>query len=257
MSDEILLEANDITKAFGGVRAVDDVSIAVREGTIHALIGPNGAGKTTFFNAISGFTFPDHGRVTFRGTDVTRTRNWRRIEMGMGRTFQTPSVFPELTVDENVRLGVRAHAKQAFRLRTPTGAAAAAVDARVDELLGFVNLTAQRGRLVAELAHGSQRLCEIAMSLSTDPVLVLLDEPMAGLAEAETERIVGVIRDLRERLGLTVFFVEHNMRVVLSLAEQITVLDRGRLLAEGGPQEIAANEEVRRAYLGREVLASA
>jgi ABC-type branched-subunit amino acid transport system ATPase component len=252
---EVLLEATEITKAFGGVRAVDGVSIAVHDGTIHALIGPNGAGKTTFFNAISGFTFPDRGRVRFRGTDVTRTANWRRITMGMGRTFQTPSVFPELTVDENIRLGVRAHAKQAFRLRGATGEAAKAVDARVDELLGFVNLTAQRQRLVAELAHGSQRLCEIAMSLSTEPVLVLLDEPMAGLAEAETERIVGVIRDLRERLGLTVFFVEHNMRVVLSLADRITVLDRGKLLAEGNPQEIAANEEVRRAYLGREVLA--
>jgi len=257
VSEAILLEANEITKSFGGVHAVENVSIAVREGTIHALIGPNGAGKTTFFNTISGFTFPDHGQVTFRDTDVTRTKNWRRVEMGMGRTFQTPSVFPELTVDENIRLGVRAHAKQAFRLRAPTGEAASAVDRRVDELLGFVNLSAQRDRLVAELAHGSQRLCEIAMSLSTEPILVLLDEPMAGLAETETDRVIGVIRDLRERLGLTVFFVEHNMRVVLSLADRITVLDRGKLLAEGNPQEIAENEAVRRAYLGREVLARA
>jgi branched-chain amino acid transport system ATP-binding protein len=250
----VLLEATGITKVFGGVRAVDDVSLRVREGTIHALIGPNGAGKTTFFNAVSGYAFPERGRVTFRGTDVTRTVNWRRVAMGMGRTFQTPSVFPELTVDENVRLGVRAHAGQAFRLRAPTGAARATVDTRVDELLGFVNLTAQRARPVAELAHGSQRLCEIAMSLSTDPVLVLLDEPMAGLAEAETDRIIGVIRDLRERLGLTVLFVEHNMRVVLALADRITVLDRGKLLAEGSPAEIAANEAVRSAYLGEGVL---
>jgi branched-chain amino acid transport system ATP-binding protein len=182
VADTILLEAKGIVKVFGGVRAVDDVSIAVREGTIHALIGPNGAGKTTFFNAVSGFAFPESGRVTFKGQDVTRALNWKRIVMGMGRTFQTPSVFPELTVDENVRLGVRAHAKQAFRLRTPRGSAAEAVDARVDELLGFVNLFAQRDRQVSELAHGSQRLVEIAMSLSTDPVLVLLDEPMAGLA---------------------------------------------------------------------------
>ncbi|MEA2663307.1 MAG: branched-chain amino acid transport system ATP-binding protein [Candidatus Eremiobacteraeota bacterium] len=254
MSETVLLEATGITKVFGGVRAVDDVSLRVREGTIHALIGPNGAGKTTFFNAVSGYAFPERGQVTFRGRDVTRTVNWRRVAMGMGRTFQTPSVFPELTVDENVRLGVRAHAGQAFRLRTPTGAARATVDTRVDELLGFVNLTAQRARPVAELAHGSQRLCEIAMSLSTDPVLVLLDEPMAGLAEAETDRIIGVIRDLRERLGLTVLFVEHNMRVVLALADRITVLDRGKLLAEGSPAEIAANEAVRSAYLGEGVL---
>jgi branched-chain amino acid transport system ATP-binding protein len=254
VSDTIMLEASHITKTFGGVRAVDDVSMQVREGVIHALIGPNGAGKTTFFNAISGFTNPDSGRVTFRGTDVTRTMNWRRIAMGMGRTFQTPSVFPELTVDDNVRLGVRAHAKQAFRLRLPGGEAKALVDKRVDELLGFVNLTAQRDRPLSELAHGSQRLCEIAMSLSTDPILVLLDEPMAGLAESETDRIIEVIRDLRTRLGLTVLFVEHNMRVVLSLADRITVLDRGRLLAEGTPPEIAANDAVRSAYLGEGVL---
>jgi len=254
VSETIVLEAEHIVKVFGGVRAVDDVSLRVREGTIHALIGPNGAGKTTFFNAISGFAFPERGTVTFRGTNVTRTTNWRRVAMGMGRTFQTPSLFPELTVDDNVRLGVRAHAKQAFRLRAPGGEAKASVDRRVDELLGFVNLAAQRTRPVAELAHGSQRLCEIAMSLSTDPVLVLLDEPMAGLAEAETDRIMRVIRDLRERLGLTVLFVEHNMRVVLSLAERITVLDRGQLLAEGTPDEIAANEAVRSAYLGEGVL---
>src|SRR3982074_2888170 len=129
-----MLEATGISKVFGGVRAVDDVSMQVREGTIHALIGPNGAGKTTFFNAISGFAMPDSGQVRFRGTDVTRMMNWRRIAMGMGRTFQTPSVFPELTVDDNVRLGVRAHAKQAFRLRTPGGEAKALVDTPVDEL---------------------------------------------------------------------------------------------------------------------------
>jgi branched-chain amino acid transport system ATP-binding protein len=253
-SDAPLLVASNVSKMFGGVRAVDNVSLHVREGTIHALIGPNGAGKTTFFNAISGYAFPERGSVTFRGVDVTRTKNWRRVAMGLGRTFQTPSVFPELSVDENVRLGVRAHAGQAFRLRRTTGDATAAVDRRVDELLGFVGLTGVRDRLVAELSHGSQRLCEIAMSLSTEPVLVLLDEPMAGLAETETDRVIGVIRDLRVRLGLTVLFVEHNMRVVLSLADRITVLERGRVLAEGTPSEIAADGAVRDAYLGEGVL---
>jgi branched-chain amino acid transport system ATP-binding protein len=255
MPERALLEATGVTKTFGGVHAVEDVSLAVHERTIHAVIGPNGAGKTTFFNAISGFYPPDRGRVLFRGAEITRMPNWRRIANGMGRTFQTPSIFSELTVDENVRFGVRAHAGQAFRLKSPTADVARAIDARVDELLGFVNLRALRHRPVAELSHGAQRLCEIAMSLSTDPVLVLLDEPMAGLAEAETDRIMGVIRDLRERLDLTVLFVEHNMRVVLTLADRITVLDRGRLLAEGSPAEIAANEAVRDAYLGKEVLA--
>ena len=253
-SEGALFDARGIYKSFGGVHAVEDVSVTVREGTIHAVIGPNGAGKTTFFNAISGFYAPDRGSVAFRGADITRSANWRRVAAGMGRTFQTPSIFPELTVEENIALGVRAHEKQAFRLREPSAAARARIHARVDELLGFVNLTAQRARLVTELSHGAQRLCEIAMSLSTDPVLVLLDEPMAGLAEAETDRVMGVVRDLRTRLGLTVLFVEHNMRVVLTLADRISVLDRGKLLAEGTPSEIAANEAVRDAYLGREVL---
>jgi branched-chain amino acid transport system ATP-binding protein len=254
MAEQILLQARNVFKNFGGVQAVDDVSIAVRSGSIHAVIGPNGAGKTTFFNTLSGFAAPDSGLVTFRGHDVTKMANWQRVVAGMGRTFQTPSIFPELSVYDNVVLGVRSQAKVAFQLRAPSGEAKRAEEARVDELLGFVNLGKARNRLVSELSHGAQRLCEIAMSLSTNPVLVLLDEPMAGLAEAETERVMGVIRDLHDRLGLTVLFVEHNMRVVLSLAHYITVLDRGKLLAEGTPAEIAANEAVREAYLGREVI---
>jgi branched-chain amino acid transport system ATP-binding protein len=254
MGDALLLEAQDVSKYFGGVHACEGVSLGVREGAIHAVIGPNGAGKTTFFNALSGFYYPDRGRVFFGGEEITRMPNWRRIERGMSRTFQTPSIFPELTVHDNVMLGVRSKAGVAFHARPPSGEQQATHERRVDELLGFVNLTRSKDRPVAELSHGSQRLCEIAMSLSTDPVLVLLDEPMAGLAEAETDRIIGVIRQLRERLGLTVLFVEHNMRVVLNLADRITVLDRGKLLAEGTPAEIAANEAVRSAYLGEGVL---
>jgi len=249
-----LLEAQDVTKYFGGVHACDGVSIEVREGTIHAVIGPNGAGKTTFFNALSGFYYPDGGRVFFGGEEITRMPNWQRIVRGMSRTFQTPSIFPELTVHDNVMLGVRSKAGLAFSARPPSRDQEAALEARVDELLGFVNLARFKERPVAELSHGSQRLCEIAMSLSTEPRLVLLDEPMAGLAESETDRVIGVIRGLHDRLGLTVLFVEHNMRVVLGLAERITVFDRGRVLAEGTPSEIAANETVRDAYLGKEVL---
>ncbi len=252
---KLLLEAAHIGKHFGGVVAVDDVSAQVHEGAIHAVIGPNGAGKTTFFNTLTGFYFPDAGRVTFAGSDITRMPNWQRVAAGLGRTFQTPSIFPELSVHDNLQLGIWSQAGQAFRLRGGTRAHRQAVEARIDELLGFVNLTRARARLVAELSHGAQRLCEIALSLSTNPRLVLLDEPMAGLAEAETERIVGVIQDLHARLGLSVLFVEHNMRVVLSLADRITVMDRGRLLAEGTPGEISANDAVRDAYLGKDVIA--
>ena len=253
MSDAILA-ASRVSKSFGGVQAVRDVSLEVGQGTIHAVIGPNGAGKTTFFNALSGFYFPDEGRVTFRGQDVTRLSNWKRIQLGMSRTFQTPSIFRDLTVGENLMIGVQAQENVAFEMRVPTPSRRKQLDARVDELLGFVNLSRVKDRPVAELSHGSQRLCEIAMSLSTNPVMVLLDEPMAGLAEAESARVIGVVRDLRDRLGLTVLFVEHNMRVVLSVAERITVLDRGAKLAEGSPTEIAADEAVREAYLGREII---
>lgn len=253
MSDTVLA-AHNISKSFGGVQAVRDVSLEVKQGMIHAVIGPNGAGKTTFFNALSGFYLPDAGRVVFRDQDITRVLNWKRIRLGMSRTFQTPSIFPDLTVHENLTIGVQAQENVAFEMRLPSPAQRDRLEARVDELLGFVNLARFKGRLVSELSHGSQRLCEIAMSLSTHPVLVLLDEPMAGLAEAEASRIIGVIRDLRDRLGLTVLFVEHNMRVVLAIADWITVLDRGAKLAEGTPAEIAANEAVREAYLGKGII---
>jgi branched-chain amino acid transport system ATP-binding protein len=172
----------------------------------------------------------------------------------MSRTFQTPSIFPDLSVHQNLLIGTQAKRGVAFRLTLPNAKQRDEIEARVDELLGFVGLAAAKSRTVSELSHGSQRLVEIAMSLSTDPKLVLLDEPMAGLAEAETDRVISVIRDLHDRLGLTVLFVEHNMRVVLSLAHRITVLDRGRLLAEGSPAEIAADVAVRDAYLGKEVI---
>ena len=252
---EVILEAIDVCKNFGGLQAVRDMSLQVRQGSIHALIGPNGAGKSTFFNTLSGYYLPDSGQVKFLGEDITTEVTWKRIRRGMSRTFQTPSIFPELSVEENLLIGVQAKQNLAFEFRVPPPNQRKKLESRVEELLGFVNLTRYKDRPVAELSHGSQRLCEIAMSLTTEPILVLLDEPMAGLAEAETSRVINVVRDLRDRLGLTVLFVEHNMRVVLNVAEIITVLDRGRKLAEGPPAKIAANEEVREAYLGKEIIA--
>ncbi|MDE2573375.1 MAG: ABC transporter ATP-binding protein [bacterium] len=251
---EILLEAKGVSKRFGGVLAVNNVSVQVEKGSIYAVIGPNGAGKTTFFNTLSGYYLPDGGQVIYQGREITDLPNWQRIQLGMSRTFQTPSIFPELSVYDNLLIGVQSQKKIAFRLRLPSAARKREIDERIEELLGFVNLVHLKDRPVAELSHGSQRLCEIAMSLSVDPTIVLLDEPMAGLAEAETERIMRVIRDLHVRLGLTVLFVEHNMRVVLSLAHRISVLDRGSLLAEGTPNEISNNQTVREAYLGQEVV---
>lgn len=185
MSEEaVMIEARGVSKHFGGVRAVDNMSVQVMRGSIHAVIGPNGAGKTTFFNVLSGFYLPDAGEVLFEGNNITRTPNWQRIQRGMSRTFQTPSIFPELSVHDNLLIGVQSATKQAFRLRAPGAAAQREIGERIDELLGFVNLANVRDRLVAELSHGSQRLCEIAMSLATRPTMVLLDEPMAGLVNS-------------------------------------------------------------------------
>jgi len=253
MSD-IILQAKNVSKHFGGVRAVEDVTLGVHAGSIQAIIGPNGAGKSTLFNTLSGFYYPDNGSVRFKGTDVTRTPAYRRITMGLGRTFQTSSVFPNLTVVENLMIGLHSGAKMAFRFGPLPKSQRRVMHDKVERLLNFVNLTASAHRPVAELAHGSQRLCEIAMSLSTDPSLVLLDEPMAGLATAETERVMDVIRKLHNELALTVLFVEHNMRVVLTLASRIMVLDRGRVLAQGTPAEISRNSSVIEAYIGKQVI---
>ncbi|HTU69807.1 MAG TPA: ABC transporter ATP-binding protein [Candidatus Baltobacteraceae bacterium] len=251
---EALFEASGIVKHFGGVRAVENVSLQVPAGSIQAIIGPNGAGKSTLFNALSGFYYPDSGRVSFKGVDITRAPAYRRIAMGLGRTFQTSSIFPNLSVYDNLLVGVQSAENLAFRFRPVRANKRKEIDAKVERLLNFVNLMTSARRPVSELAHGSQRLCEIAMSLSTDPTLVMLDEPMAGLAHAETARIVEVIHKLHDELGLTVLFVEHNMRVVLSLAQRIMVLDRGKVLAEGTPAEISNNASVREAYIGKEVI---
>ena len=254
-ASDVLLEARGIALAFGGVRAVDGVDLDVREGEIAALIGPNGAGKTSLFNVLSGFFLPDAGSVRFRGNDITRTSNWQRIRKGIGRTFQTPSIFPELCVRENLLIGAQCALGLSQRVRGLSRVQRRTLDERIAELLGFVKLERLRERQVAQLSHGDQRLVEIAMSLSTAPSLVLLDEPTAGLAEADTSRIMQVVRDLHDRYGLTVLFVEHNMRFVSMLADRVTVMNRGGVLMHGPPAVVLADPKVREAYLGAEELA--
>jgi branched-chain amino acid transport system ATP-binding protein len=251
-----MLSAENVSLSFGGVHAVAGVDIAVHEREIYAIIGPNGAGKTSFFNALSGYFYPDAGRVMFRDEEITRMPNYARVRLGMSRTFQTPSIFPELTVEENVLVGVHSQMALAGRATVLGKAQRAAVGARVDELLGFVNLQRLKDRQVANLSHGSQRLVEIATCLSVSPALILLDEPTAGLAEADTARVMEVVRDLHHRLGLTVVFVEHNMRFVSALAHTVMVMNRGTVLRRGKPAEVLSDPEVREAYLGSEEVAS-
>jgi branched-chain amino acid transport system ATP-binding protein len=244
-----LLQAKNVALSFGGVRAVAGVDLDVAEHEIVAVIGPNGAGKTSFFNSLTGFFYPDSGTVTLRGRDITRMRNFERIRLGMSRTFQTPSIFADLTVRENLLVGLQAHANVAFRMRD-LGARASEFNARIDELLDFVQLGRVKERQVATLSHGGQRLVEIAMSLSTSPSCVLLDEPTAGLAAADTTRIMEVVRDLHDRLGLTVIFVEHNMRFVSALAHSVLCMNRGKVIARGTPAAVLSDPQVREAYLG-------
>jgi len=214
------------------------------------VIGPNGAGKTTFFNLISGLFPPTAGRVVFDGRDVTGMPAHARVKLGMARTFQITEIFPELSVRENVRVGAEVAA--GFRFRPwISRAEAAELHRRIEETLSLAGLANKADRLVGELAHGDQRAAEIAMALALRPRLLLLDEPTAGMGDQETYEITQLIRGLHRDGKLTIVLIEHDMRVVFHLADRITVLDQGKLLAEGTPQEIAVNDAVQAAYLGK------
>ena len=245
----MLLEVVAATKHFGRLAAVRDVSLAVPRGELRAVIGPNGAGKTTFFNLISGLFPPSAGRVLFDGRDVTRLPAHARVKLGMARTFQITEIFPELNVFENVRIA--AEVAGGYRLRPWINRAEAAkVHQRVEDTLKLVGLETKTGRLVGELSHGDQRAAEIAMALALQPHLLLLDEPTAGMGDQETYQITQLIRRLHRDSNYTIVLIEHDMRVVFHLADRICVLDQGRMLAQGTPKEIAANEAVQAAYLG-------
>lgn len=245
-----MLEVRDVSKHFGSLRAVQGVSMSVAPGELRAIIGPNGAGKTTFFNTISGFFPPTSGDIVFNGDLVTKRSVSERVAMGMARTFQITEIFPELTVRENIRIGAESAAGLKLKLwRSKT--TADEVEGRIDELLGLVGLSGKADRLVGELSHGDQRSAEIAMALTLRPKLLLLDEPTAGMGEQETYQIARLIRRLHKNSNYTIVLIEHDMRVVFNLADRISVLDQGKLLADGTPAEIAADPHVQAAYLGK------
>jgi branched-chain amino acid transport system ATP-binding protein len=245
-----VLKVKNLTKRFGSLVAIRDISLTVAPGELRAVIGPNGAGKSTFFNLVSGFFTPSAGSILFDGRDITSVPAHRRVGLGMARTFQITEVFPELTVFENIR--IVAEVAAGYRLRPWLNRAEAAeLRRRIDETLEFSALSAKADRVVGELAHGDQRAAEIAMALALNPHLLLLDEPTAGMGDQETYDITQLIRRLHKSGKLTIVLIEHDMRVVFHLADRITVLDQGRFLAEGTPQEIAASPVVQTAYLGQ------
>ena len=245
-----VLGVRNVSKRFGSLVAVRDVSLTVQRGELRAIIGPNGAGKTTFFNMISGFLRPTTGAIVFDGRDVTVLPAHQRVTLGMARTFQITEIFPELTVFDNVRIGTEVTA--GFGLRPwMSRAERRDVCRQVAETLKLTALESKADRLVGELAHGDQRAAEIAMALALRPHLLLLDEPTAGMGDHETYEITQLIRKLHRDNNFTIVLIEHDMRVVFHLADRITVLDQGNLLADGTPQEIAADEAVQAAYLGK------
>jgi len=244
-----LLEADRVTRQFGRLTAVRDVSLCVERGELRAIIGPNGAGKTTFFNLVSGLLPPSSGRIVLDGRDVTALPAHARVALGVARTFQVTEIFPELTVRDNLRIAVEVsagHRRRLFLRRDDD----ADVRARVAELLDQGHLEGRAGRRVGELSHGDQRATEIMMSIALSPQLLLLDEPTAGMSDQETYGIAELIRRIHRDQRLTILLVEHDMRVIAHLADRITVLAEGATLAEGTFGEICCDDRVQTAYLG-------
>jgi len=246
---EPVLHVRGLMKSFGGVRASDNVELSVEPFETHAIIGPNGAGKTTLIAQLSGELAADAGTITFKGRDVTRLPSHRRSMLGLARSFQITSVFLNMTVVDNVALAVQAHRGHSFKFWKPAAADAELVEP-ARRTLEQVGLEARAGDPASALSHGERRQLEIAMALATEPELLLLDEPMAGMGQEESGRMVETLKALKG--GKTMLLVEHDMDAVFALADRITVLVYGRVIASGLPQDIRNDDAVRRAYLGDE-----
>jgi branched-chain amino acid transport system ATP-binding protein len=247
MADDLIIEARDLTKEFAGFKAVQDVHLKVRRGSIHALIGPNGAGKTTVFNLLTKFLDPSGGQILYNGRDITRARPADIAREGMVRSFQISAIFPHLSLLENVRIALQRRLGTSFHFWRPQ-TSLDVLNERALELLEAVGLQGLEHSLAVELPYGRKRALEIATTLALDPEMMLLDEPTAGMGHEDVGRITELIRRVaRDR---TVLMVEHNLSVVADLSDVITVLQRGQVLAEGSYEEVSKNQEVREAYMG-------
>ncbi len=242
-----ILEVEKVSQRFGNFKALTDVSVSFEAGKLTAIIGPNGAGKSTFFNVVSGAFPPTEGCIRFQGRDITGLAPHEYARIGIAKSFQITNVFKQLSAHENVRVAAQMRSTR-FALLRPRGQLAELIE-RADELLARVGLTASRDKPAGDLAHGQQRALEVAMALAAQPTLLLMDEPTAGMSPEET----GVMMDLITSLAAerTVILVEHKMKLVMNLCQRLIVLHHGELLAEGTPDDIRNNDEVRRVYLGK------
>ena len=248
---DALLRIERLSKHFGGVVASDNITLDVAAGELHAIIGPNGAGKTTLIGQLAGEIVPDTGRIHFDGRDITALPAWRRSALGLARSFQITSLFPDFSVLDNVALAVQAHAGHSFHFWKPAREEPA-LRAGAHAALERVGL-ADRGDVVASLlSHGEHRQLEIALALAAKPRMLLLDEPMAGMGPEQSADMVGLLRELKREF--TILLIEHDMETVFALADRITVLVYGRVIASGPPEAIRANAEVRQAYLGEQEI---
>lgn len=243
------LRVSNLRKQFGALAAIGGVSLTVGQGERRAVIGPNGAGKTTFFNLISGALPLTEGNIQLDGKDVTSVPAWKRVRMGLSRTFQRNNLFLSLTVYENVQLAVQRELGTSYNMLRPASSFNE-IKAKILDILEQVGLTDRAGIEVANLSYGEQRQVEVALALATDPKILLLDEPTAGMSATETNRMIGLIKKLPTEL--TLMIVEHDMDVVFAISDYITVLHLGQVLTEGTPAEVQADQRVREVYLGEE-----
>lgn len=250
---EPILTLENVTKSFGGLRVTSNVSFSVESGSISAIIGPNGAGKTTLFNQITGYLKPDSGKIKFQGKDITNLSTREIVSLGVGRAFQVTSFFPEETVLDNVRVACLSQINKTKNLMKSVSFFEEATS-RSYKILESIGLENQADRPAYELAHGDQKLLDIGISLGLEPKALLLDEPTSGMSPEERMLTRNLIKRLWKEFNLTLIFIEHDMDTVFGIAQTVRVLQMGRLLAEGTPEEIRSNPEVKMAYLGEEVL---
>ncbi|MBP1748780.1 MAG: amino acid/amide transporter ATP-binding protein 1, family [Deltaproteobacteria bacterium] len=242
-----MLEVTSLSKSFDGFKAVNNADLTVKDGEIVAVIGPNGAGKTTLFNLITGVIKPDSGRVMFKGEDITGLKPYQVCRRGISRSFQVVNVFPRQSVFENVQVSVLSRQKRTWNLFTPSSRLAVA---ETEKILENVGLTDIRDATSTALSHGERKVLEIAIALGGNPEFLILDEPTAGMSPEETSRCIDLIRQLREKLGITILFCEHDMEIVFSISDRIMVMVRGSTIIEGTCNEVRCCQEVQDAYLG-------